>query len=1541
MSRSKNSGSGFGGLFGKFSKSFKTQPSGTSKTSSPPIRTSQDLSLALKRTSALDNYDKSSRLEAVERIKQTPPALFSIEKITSFIEPLLRDPDNDCRRAGFELMTLCIEHDVNSYRQIYYSYIVQYWFLEGLDLQITALQKMTNNGTNALDLFETNHRLPLLINEWLREVSRLVVEKPIIPYSNKLYPLLDFTNALIEHNSRLFRKSDVLGLLKEIIPICKKTFLDQDVLNCSEIFHSLIKYAFLPMEKLTEVVEMLCLSYNNGNDTLKEQCWDILVTASKSNISNNIFISLCKLLEKDPSPRGFSLFKGASQFLQKLLAIYAEEGREENLTNRKVMQAYVTSIDACYEVDLTCYIETLSSIYNLLQNPKTLDRFSYDSWESGYSPFEVVYQISCFNDLKKYYSHEPLPILAENLLKVQKRHNRLPDGAKVIELENVTVSILKKIIDLVADLYESDSFKGSKESLIDFFLDVKAFIEDKHAFIVINHFQNSHFCDPLSNNWKNNASLLVRAFFNDFSWSSEVRMSVIDVIYDSYTLAREFRDSTEISEFLTTIYTNINMEQNPEVLDKMMLTFEQISNDCTLDIFETLSDLFLKSVADISRRRSVGSYISVGTDFTNGRTPAFSSMTPSTHAAGGSINGASTNIIPSASIDTRRRVYALAYCKIFVNTYRSSSVKAQMAYMNLIKICRSSSNDPLSFIEAARLLFRIRVTEDNFIYLTSPDNLDILSAVVGHYEVPVDDNDNHTSLASWSFPETAQIPYLTNSEIEDGRMSILSDPPDSFSMFEGGLPVFYDTSGGLDKPSWVLKLLSEDNDNQPKTNNYELDISEWLHEIIRVIENNTNIEILSYVWAHLGSQLSNVQLFQKVPRQIDHLRKIILDKFNTRQYIGIYKFDIKVTALLTLPYFIPYIEGNSKRGKDLISFFALGLSNENTIIPSLHCLISSCLEIPHLVQPQLSEILKILETKVTINLEITFAIFDFLLLLAKLPAVTENLTQGDYKLIFGAALKYIQSISENTRRDLSSNHPDDLYGSISTSRCVLAFSYSVMSTWFLTLKLPNRKFMVTYLIKNLSLAQDLQTDMDPLSLSFVELISRYSFSNIDLNTKPRQTFPGEKDRNSSCTISNWLYGSSIVSIRTSGSTGESYIKIRRPTGTDLYHLTPDQLMLPGWMEDSTLGLKENISGPDGSERLRIDSTGIFSPSYIFLQLMVPVDPDVMAEPVTIPFDERLQKVFRDIDSTPVIDWGKVGVVYIEPGQNASPDIFRNIMGSMKFNKFLNDIGKLVRLKDNHKLYTVGMDVDPNADGDYAYVWSDKTTQLIFESPSLTHMGNNEENSTPLSIENHLVKILFDESGLAFDSTLLDSPTSFINIVITPVSFSSLKGFENNLDKEPVSPSLIPVPNRKELKANELKQFYKVRIYRKSDLFPFSFLADQAKIVSEQNLAGFVRSLAINACKLATVFQGGPISNWQVRLELVNSLKKSTMYNNPAFDQSRQFGQTSAQHTLHSRNAPADDIEISNVTQSFLEQLQEEPPKKDVPGVSQSFLDQLQ
>jgi hypothetical protein len=1541
MSRSRNSGSGFGGLFGKFSKPFKTQPIGTSKTSSPPIRTAQDLSLALKRTSALENYDKSSRLEAVERIKQTPPALFSIEKITSFIEPLLRDPDNDCRRAGFELMTLCIEHDVNSYRQVYYGYIVQYWFLEGLDLQIVALQKITNNGTNASDLFETSHRLPILINEWLREVSRLVVEKPILPYSNKLYPLLDFTNAIIQYNSQLFRKSDILGLLKEVIPICKKTFLDQDVLNCSEVFHSLIKYAFLPMEKLTEVVEMLCLSYNNGNETLKEQCWDILVTASKSNISNNIFISLCKLLEKDPSPRGFSLFKGASQFLQKLLTIYAEEAREEHLTNRKVMQAYVMSIDACYEVDLTCYIEILSSIYNLLHNPKTLDRFSYDSWESGYSPFEVVYQISCFNDLKKYHSHAALSILPENLAKVTKRRNRVPDNSKAVEMENIIVSILKKIIDLVADLYESDSFKGSKESLIDFFLDVKAFIEDKHAFTVINHFQNSHFCDPLSNNWKNNTSLLVRAFFNDVSWSSEVRISVIDVIYESYTLAREFRDSTEISEFLSTIYTNINMEQNPEVLDKLMSIFEQISNDCTLDIFETLSDLFLKSVADISRRRSVGSYISVGTDFTSGKTPAFSSMTPSTHAAGGSINGASTNIVLNASLDTRRRVYALTYCKIFVNTYRSSSIKAQMAYMNLIKICKSSANDPLSFIEAARLLFRIRVTEDNFIYLTSPDNLDILSPVVGHYEVPVDDNDNHTSLASWSFPEITKTSYLTNSEPEDRRMSVFSDLPDSSSMVEGGLLTFYDTSGGLDKPSWVLKLLTEENDNQPKANNYELDISEWLHEIIRVIENNTNTEILSYVWAHLGSQLSNVQLFQKVHKQIDHLRKIILDKFNTKQYIGIYKFDIKVAALLTLPYFIPYIEGSSKRDKDLISFFISGLSNENTIIPSLHCLICSCHEISHLVQPQLSEILKILEAKVTINLEITSAIFDFLLLLAKLPAITEKLTQEDYKLIFGAALKYIKSLSESTRRDLSSNHSDDLYSSISTSRCVLAFSYSVMSTWFLALKLPNRKFMVTYLIKNLSLAQDSQTRMDPLSLSFVEFISRFSFSNIDLNTRPRQTSLGEFDRNSSFTISNWLYGSSIVSIRTSANSGESYIKIRRPTGTDLYHLTPDQLMLPGWMEDSTLGLKESISNADGSERFRIDGTGIFSPSYIFLQLMVPVDADVMSEPVTIPFDEKLQNVFRDIDSTPVVDWGKVGVVYIEPGQKISRDIFRNTMGSLKFNKFLNDLGKLVRLKDNHKLYTVGMNVDATVDGDYACVWSDKTTQLIFESPSLTHMGNAEDDSTPLSIENHLVKILFDESGLSFDPTLLGGPTNFINIVISPVSFSSLKGFDNNLDKEPVSPSLIPVPNRKELKANELKQFYKVRIYKKSDLFPFTFLADQAKIVSKQNLAGFVRSLAINSCKFATVFQGGPISNWQVRLEFVNSLKTSTMLHNSAFDLSRQSGQISVQHTLHSRSVPTDGIEVSNVTQSFLEQLQEEPPSKEVPDVSQSFLDQLQ
>lgn len=1545
MSRSKSSGSGIGGLFGKLSKSFKSQPSSILTTSTPPIQTSQDLSLVLKRTLVLDGNDKSSRIEAVERIKQTPPALFNVEKIISFIEPLLQDTDFECKRAGFELMKLCIQNDYNLHRQFYYGLIVRYWFLEGLDLQIDALKTLTNNGVNASIFFESNYRLAAVIIEWLREISNFVVERPVIQYSDRLYPILDLINSIIQHNSKLLRREEILNLLKEVIPICKKTFRDQDVLKCLEVFHFLIKYAYLPMEKLTDVLEMLCLSYNNGNDKLKRQCWDILVTASKSDLSNSIFIYLCKVLEKDPSPRGFSLFQGASQFLQRLLTIYAEEDREEHLTNRKVMQAYITSINICYDVDLACYIEVLNSIYLLLQNPNTLDRFNYDIWDSCYSPFEIVYQISCFGDLKKHYSHTALAIPKDDMVKFSKRQNRLPDNSKSAEMEIIIVETIKRIIDLVAVLYESNNFKGSKENLIDFFLDVKGFIEERHAFIIINHFRNHHFCDPLSSNWQKNTNLLISAFFNDSTWSSEVRISILDVVHEFYDLAKEFCDSSEISNFLTDIYTNVSIEQDPRVLDKMVSIFEQISKDCTLDIFDTLSDLFLKSITDFSRRRSVGSYISVGTDFTNGRTPAFSPMTPSTYAAGGSIKAASSNIVSGISIDTRRKMYVLAYCKIFVKTYRSSSVKSHMAYMNLIKICKSSGNDPLSFIEAARLLFRLRVTEDNFIYLTSPDNLDILSAVVGHYEVPFESNDNHSSLAAWSFPETSNIDYLNDTESDDKNISVISGSSETISAVEDGLLAICDTSVGLNKPSWVLKLLTEDVDNQIKVNNYEIDISKWLHEIIRVLENNTNFEIVSFVWAHLGSQLSNVQLFQKSYREVDYLRKIILDKFNSKQYLNIYKFDVKPAALLTLPYFVPYVEGVSKRDRDMILFFVSGLNNDKTIIPSLHCLTTSCYEIPHLVQPQLSEILKILESKVTHELDITFAIFDFLLLLARIPSITDSLTQGDYKLIFGAALKYIRSISEGTRQNLVSTQLDVVNTSVSTSRCLLALSYSVISTWFLTLKLPNRKFMVTYIIKNLALAQNLQTKMDSLSLSFVEMISRFSFSNVDLNVKPKKTFPGENDKNSSFTISNWLYGTSIVSIRTSANTGDSYIKIRRPTGTDLYHLTPDQLMLPGWMEDSsTLGLKDIIGKADGSERLRIDNSGIFSPSYIFLQLMIPVDADIMSEPKTIPFDTKLQQVLQDVDNTPVVDWGKVGVVYIEPGQKLTSDIFRNTTGSLKFTIFLNEIGKLVRLKDNHKLYTIGMDIDSGVDGDYACVWSDKTTQVIFESPSFTHMNNDKNKLSSISVENLPVKIFFDESGLSFDPFQIDGSNNFINIVISPMSFLSIKDFayaDGNLDKEPTSPSLIPVPNRKELKTNSMKLFYKVCIYNKPGVIPPVFLANQPKIVSEQNLVGFVRSLAISACKFVTVFQGGPISNWQLRLNLVQSLRMSSTSDNLAFDLSSQFGQASSHQMSHNRSVPAEGTEDFNVTQSFLGQLQEGPPERKASDVTQSFLEQLQ
>lgn len=118
----------------------------------------------------------------------------------------------------------------------------------------------------------------------------------------------------------------------------------------------------------------------------------------------------------------------------------------------------------------------------------------------------------------------------------------------------------------------------------------------------------------------------------------------------------------------------------------------------------------------------------------------------------------------------------------------------------------------------------------------------------------------------------------------------------------------------------------------------------------------------------------------------------------------------------------------------------------------------------------------------------------------------------------------------------------------------------------------------------------------------------------------------------------------------------------------------------------------------------------------------------------------------------------------------------------------------VRLKGNRRIYTGGLDINKDVDGEYAYVWSDKVTQMMFHTTTMMpHTNANDTSSSGKKrhIGNDFINIYFDESELPFKFDVIKSQFNFINIVVTPVSINFSKSAKFMFDEEqpPRSPSL--------------------------------------------------------------------------------------------------------------------------------------------------------
>ncbi|KNC85269.1 hypothetical protein SARC_02528 [Sphaeroforma arctica JP610] len=242
---------------------------------------------------------------------------------------------------------------------------------------------------------------------------------------------------------------------------------------------------------------------------------------------------------------------------------------------------------------------------------------------------------------------------------------------------------------------------------------------------------------------------------------------------------------------------------------------------------------------------------------------------------------------------------------------------------------------------------------------------------------------------------------------------------------------------------------------------------------------------------------------------------------------------------------------------------------------------------------------------------------------------------------------------------------------------------------------------------------------------------------------------------------------------------------------------------------------------DEKEELEKRAGNEFLPSFVLAQLFqYDGKPDALTPLPILPEHEQdgtFERGLRLLDKMPFRDTHKIGVVYVAEGNTSGDDILRNDHGSVRYMKFLQQLGTLIRL-ENSELYTGGLDREEGADGEFTYHWQDDITEVVFHVATLMPSGQAACVDKKRHIGNDFVTIVYNDAPRTYNLHAIRGQFNFIDLIIQPL--------EDNT-------------NEVLIRTKEVMQTY---VPEKFD-----------EIVSDASLATFVRHIAIHA-NLASCIQ---------------------------------------------------------------------------------------
>ncbi|ORX54367.1 hypothetical protein DM01DRAFT_1335515 [Hesseltinella vesiculosa] len=309
------------------------------------------------------------------------------------------------------------------------------------------------------------------------------------------------------------------------------------------------------------------------------------------------------------------------------------------------------------------------------------------------------------------------------------------------------------------------------------------------------------------------------------------------------------------------------------------------------------------------------------------------------------------------------------------------------------------------------------------------------------------------------------------------------------------------------------------------------------------------------------------------------------------------------------------------------------------------------------------------------------------------------------------------------------------------------------------------------------------------------------------------------------------------------------------------------------------------------------------PAFLYMQMVN--YPDMAMENLPpLPEDDATVRAIGNLDRIPVVDFHKIGVLYVAKGQTEETAILANEHGSPDYVKFLHGLGTLERLRGRQG-NTGGLDRSQDVDGAYAYFWKDDVTEMVFHTATMmpTRLDRDPRCSgKKRHIGNDFVTIVYvDDLATPFRFDTLPGQFNFINIIIRPYS----KG--NSSAKPLINPWL------------QENSFFLVTLQKRPDMPADIGPLGEGKLISAQSLPGFIRQVSLHANIFAQIFHhfgaGGKqeyVSHWRERLRHIRRIKDRWIQQSQATSAASASTSTANNSTTPTNSANATPVSNANV-----------------------------